>query len=203
MDPSWDLYVFHGKTKYDYADKCTKNITKRKKFLFSLDTDNLTADEYNHLFKQLSFWNKVNADQILVFQTDTVLCKNSLYKIEDFMKYDYIGCPYDGNYIGKNPYRAWGDNYFYGIGGLSFRKKSFMLDCINRNPSVDPNFAEDVFFSNCVNETNNKPETIKVLNQFCSQFHWLEKSFGLHKIGGIQNKNDLYSFCPEGKILDE
>ena len=203
MDPSWDLYVFYGKSKYDYANKSTSNIIKRNKFLVALDTDNLTADDYNKLFKEANFWNKVNAEHILVFQTDTVLCKNSPYKIEDFMKYNYIGCPYSSSYIGKNVNGYWGPtNYFYGIGGLSYRKKSFMMDCINKNPSIESNFAEDVFFSNCAAETNNKPETATILNKFCTQHSWLDKSFGLHKLKYITNKNDLFNYCPEGKILE-
>ena len=91
MDKSWDLYVFYGKSHENYAKESTNKIKGRKVYLLPLETDNLTADEYNALFRQISFWNKVKADNILVFQTDTFLCKGSINKINDFMKFDYIG----------------------------------------------------------------------------------------------------------------
>lgn len=202
MPPSWDLYVFYGKSHYNFAHKATEKILKRNKFLIQLDTDNLDAKGYNKLLKQESFWNKVNAEHILVFQTDSVLCKNSKYKIEEFMNYNYIGCPYNGHYIGKHEMGIWsGKHYFYGIGGLSYRKKSFMIDCI-RNYPIDDDFPEDVFYSNCVAETKDKPENAMVLNKFCTQFSGLDYSFGVHKPERLVNKKEFSGYCPEIKILD-
>jgi hypothetical protein len=201
MDKSWDLYVFHGKSHKEFADNATKDIKDRNKFLIPLDTDNLNANEYNRLFRNKSFWDNVKAEHILVFQTDTVLCKNSKYKIEDFMKYDYIGCPYNGTIIGKTG-KVWGeDNYFYGIGGLSYRNKSFMIDCINKNSNVPPNSPEDVIFSNCVAESKNKPESAEVLNKFCTQFYGLDKSFGVHRPTHLADKETFSEYCPEINIL--
>ena len=202
MDSSWDLYLFYGKSHLEYAEQSTININRRNKFLLPLETDNLDANQYNNLFKQTSFWNKVDAENILVFQTDVVLCGDSQYKIQDFLKYQYIGCPYNNQYIGKDEKGVWGkDHHFYGIGGLSFRKKSFMMKCIEDNPSIDGNFPEDVLFSNCV-ASGNKPENATILNQFCTQFYGYEKSFGIHKPVYLRNKNEFYNYCPEGKILE-
>jgi hypothetical protein len=198
---TWDLYVFHGKSHYNFAYDATKNILQRNKILIQLDTDNLDANSYNKLLKQESFWNKVNAEHILVFQTDSVLCKNSKYKIEDFMKYNYIGCPFNGTYIGKDENGTWsGKHYFYGIGGLSYRKKSFMINCI-RNYPIEDNFPEDVFYSNCVAETSDKPENALVLNKFCTQFSGLDSSFGVHKPESLVNKQEFSNYCPEMNML--
>ena len=201
MDNTWDLYVFHGISHKEFAHNATKHINNRNKFLIPLDTDNLDANEYNRLFRTTTFWDNVNAEHILVFQTDSVLCKNSNYKIEDFMKYDYVGCPYDGTIFGNN-IKFWGkNNHFYGIGGLSYRNKSFMLDCINKNTDIDYNFAEDVLFSNCVADSKNKPESVEVLNKFCTQFHALDKSFGVHKPHHL-DKTTFSEYCPEVNILE-
>jgi len=203
MDSSWDLYVFHGKSHKEFATLSTKTITKRNVYLFPLDTDNLNADQYNYLLKQASFWNKVNAEHILVFQTDTVVCGKSIYNINSFLKYPYVGCPFDNTTVDNHP--IWGDYPFYGIGGLSIRKKSFMMDCIRRNPNVENNYAEDIFFSKCVKDSNIKSITIDVLNQFCTQHTYTKNSFGAHKVNvdlQKEEKQSFYSFCPEAKILE-
>ena len=202
MDKTWDLYVFHGKSAEEFAKDATKNIKERKVFLLPLDTDNLTADEYNKLLKQKSFWEKVNSENILVFQTDTALCGNTNKYIYNFIKYNYIGCPYDYNSLKA----AWTDK-FYGIGGLSFRKKSFMIDCINNNPN--DNGAEDTVFSKCMEESESKTEN-KInpleLNNFCTQHKYNKetKSFGAHRtnIDLIVNKDDFYDYCPEAKFME-
>jgi hypothetical protein len=201
MDKSWDLYVFHGQSNKEFAHNATNHIKDRNKFLIPLDTDNLNANEYNKLLKDKNFWNKINAEHILVFQTDSILCKNSKYKIDDFLKYDYIGCPYNGTIIGDNT-KIWGEtNHFYGIGGLSYRKKSFMMDCINNNSNIEPEFAEDVFYSNCVAKSKNKPESANVLNKFCTQFFGLDISFGVHKPTQLADRETFSKYCPEINIL--
>jgi hypothetical protein len=164
----------------------------------------MSATDYNTLFKKKHFWNKINAEDILVFQTDSVLCGRSYKTINDYIKYDYIGCSYDNKVIGDNMFRHWGSKYhFYGIGGLSFRKKSFMLQCIYDNPNVPNDFPEDMFFSQCVAKSSKRPPTAKVLNQFCTQFVFKEESWGAHKTNvDLQNKDEFYEYCPEARMLE-
>ena len=87
----------------------------------------------------------------------------------------------------------------YGIGGLSFRKKSYMLKCIKNNPNIHDDFAEDVFFSECL--ADYKPD-IKALNQFCTQHKYFDKSFGLHKPLALKDNKELHKYCPEINILE-
>jgi hypothetical protein len=205
MDSSWDLYVFHGKSHTNYAKSATETITTRRVYLYPLDTDNLTADQYNYLLKQKTFWDKVYAEHILVFQTDTVLCGKSAHSIDSFLKYPYVGCPFDTKIVGDHP--IWGGYPFYGIGGLSIRKKSFMMDCIQRHPTVEDTYAEDIFFSKCVKDKGNSENiTVDILNNFCTQHVYAKNSFGAHKVN-IDLPNDeekaFCSYCPEAKILKD
>jgi hypothetical protein len=197
MPPDWDLYVVHGNSNATFAKDAVKDIQRHKVFI-PLPVNNLSANTYNKLFKQLSFWNKIKAENILVFQTDASLCANSSFNIKDFMKYDYIGC--SRNYAFKDK-PDWGgkhaDSYFYGIGGLSFRKNSFQKKCIRDHPNIPPYYSEDVFYSNCVANSPNRPKSIRALQNFCSQSHGF-KSFGAHKTKKI-NKS-FYGFCPEAKF---
>jgi hypothetical protein len=93
----------------------------------------------------------------------------------------------------------WDNEQFYGIGGLSLRKKSFMMKCIADNPTIDKHFPEDVFYSNCVSKSDNRPESAEVLSRFCSQNAYHDNSFGVHK-PAIMNRSDFNKFvqyCPD------
>jgi len=208
MCKSWDLYVFHGASAGAYAKEATKNIKGRRVILIPLETDNLDPDGYNALFKRLDFWNKVKAENILVFQTDVALCPASKYKINDFMKYDYIGCGSYAGAIGKKD--VWAREYskgnsFYGVGGMSFRKNSFQKQCIRKYPEIAADYPEDVFFSNCVEDSPNKPESAEVLANFCTQDSFVKESFGAHKTWVIKKKEEkdaFYNYCPAAKSLE-
>ena len=203
MDKSWDLYVFHGTSNGELSKKATLGL-ERNVHLISLQTDNLTPDTYNELFKKKSFWNKIHAENILVFQIDSALCGNSLHNIKEFMKYGYIGCSVNNTSIGKG---YWGKNVnFYGVGGLSFRKKSFTLKCINDNPNIPKKYPEDVFYSNCVSKSKMRPRKASTLSKFCTQDTYTHKSFGAHKTRRIQNtrrKRQFVKFCPEVKKIGQ
>ena len=85
-----------------------------------LQTDNLARKEYNELFKSLSFWNQIDAEYIQIMQTDSALCKNSRYTLDNFIQFPYIGC---SSYI-----HSWSDldprqPSCLGIGGFSMRTK--------------------------------------------------------------------------------
>lgn len=204
---SWDLYIFHGKSAGAYAQMATSGIKGRRVHLIPLETDNLDATGYNALFKSLDFWNQVKAENILVFQTDAVICSASEFKIRNFMKYDYIGC---GSYAGAigNKKEVWAKEYskgnsFYGVGGLSFRKNSFQKQCIRKYPNIATDYPEDVFYSNCVEDSPNKPESAEVLANFCTQDSFSKKSFGAHNTWYMKedDKIPFYKFCPVAEIL--
>jgi hypothetical protein len=223
MDHSWDLYIFHGDSNKAYTESAAQDIIDEKTravFIKSIHKNNLTADEYNVLFKDPSFWNMIDAEHILVFQTDAVTCKNSSFSVDDFLKYGYIGCSNTANAIGVHPESLWGgsdrwmgkgnmkDYPFYGVGGLSFRKKSFTLKCIRDMSEYPDSFPEDVFYSICVEKPENKhicPEGTEALMNFCTQGHSNpNKSWGAHKTNVHISKNDpFYEYCPEANILFE
>jgi hypothetical protein len=207
MDSSWDLYVFHGNSNKGFAESAVKNIYKRRVFLVPLGTDNLNADEYNALLKKKGFWEQIYAENILIFQTDTALCSKSLNKIYDFINFDYIGCSINDTTIGnKNVPKWWAGENFYGIGGLSFRKKSFTMKCIESGNSDAS--AEDVFYSNCLTNSPNKPVDAVQIAKFCTQNKYTHDSFGAHKTSllkrdSMKRYNKFGEFCPEIHRIDQ
>jgi len=212
FDTSWDLYIFHGQSTGAFAQEAASNIKGRRVILIPLKTDNLNADQYNELFKDPEFWYKVHAENILVFQTDAAVCSKTDYSIYDFVKYDYIGCSINDKTIGTE-YPYWerkGIDNFYGVGGLSFRKRSFMLECIRNNPNVKANYPEDVFYSNCVANSPNRPMKGADLNKFCTQasFTGKYKSLGAHRTSILKDEaasavDPFHAYCPEAKSIEQ
>lgn len=207
MPPHYDLYLFHGASAAAFAGRCVSGITRRRVVLVPLPTDNLTADQYNELFKKQEFWDQVDAENIVVFQTDAVLCAGSPWSIADFEQYGYVGCAYDGV---AGPNTHWAPHAFWGVGGLSFRKKSLMTRCI-RELAHAPHDPEDVFYSDCLQRfgTPDGPYRVpdpRTLSRFCSQNTFLEPSFGAHRLHDMMDRRQLprfVEFCPAASpILD-
>jgi hypothetical protein len=207
MPPEWHLYVFHGEDPLTAAaaEAAVANIRQsRKVFLKSIGLNNMTPTDYNQKFQTKEFWNQVDAENILVFQTDSILCGKR--NINDFIKYDYIGCPLNDSYGVKTPWPGPNEKLFYGTGGLSFRHKSFMLKCIDKYGNTG--LAEDVLFSKCVHESppERRPESSETLHQFCTQKglpKFNQPSFGVHKLSDVESKDivPLFEFCPDAKLL--
>ena len=176
LPPQYDIYLFHGRSHANFARAATTGV-KRVCHLVPLESDNLTAAQYNALLVTKSFWDQVHAENILVFQTDTAICGSASRNLSRFEQFDYIGCPYGDGKTGRH--RLWANEPFYGIGGLSFRKKSAMMACIARG-GQDKNPAEDVFFSACQHNKEPRPASDD-LRAFCTQHKFAGSSLGAHK----------------------
>lgn len=200
MPPSYDLYIFHGETNADFARRAARDIRGRRIRFVRLATKNLTPSEYNTLLTTEWFYDQINAEHILVFQTDTVMCKNSPHNIQQFERYGYIGCPYN-DVIGKG--KHWGaDHSFYGVGGLSMRRKSEALRCIRSERRKGE--GEDVFFSDCVEKGyGKKPESAAIMQAFCTQQHFRGKPLGVHKPSQLVHRDRaaLTNHCPEVRAI--
>ena len=93
--------------------------------------------EYENFLKSPYFWsNFLEFDRIIMFMNDTGIRKNSIL---EFMKYDYIGAPWDHFPIGD-------PRVFQGGGAFSLRNPSLMHRITLENPAP-PGFPEDVYFS--------------------------------------------------------
>ena len=133
IDPSWVFYFFGTNRN----EEKVKNFFKKskRKFIFQNIPDKYmktpTYVDYNRMFTEPDLWNMIDAENILVVQTDVGMCDHKKEKINSFTHYPYIGCAYSKeegeNNWWKDKYK---DAYFYGVGGMSFRKKSFIMKYI-------------------------------------------------------------------------
>ncbi len=151
LDNKWSHTVICCNDNYyhtkELCDRINKNIN-----IIKLDITNATYNYYNNLLLSKEFWEMLNGEKILIYQSDSLIYNSN---IDDFLKYDYIGMPFLFKHYISAPSTV-------GNGGLSLRSKKTMLEVLN-NPNCDKkcsniaehfklktkfdNIPEDIFFS--------------------------------------------------------
>ena len=179
------FYVFHGTDNEDFVRSgFGPEIESGKMILKNLGVKNLKTPDYNNLLTSKDFWSSIDGENILIYQTDTVICGDPGDKLKPFLKYDYVGAPWvNGNYSnGKG-----------GNGGLSFRKKSAMLKALRDKKYNGP--AEDVYFSNSDLNFPSREEAAK----FSAEQMYSKNPFGVHKVWTFNHRwyPELVETCPE------
>ena len=184
LNDKWNFLVFHGSTNKKYIEDIFKSLNTTKKYtLVNLNKNNLTIKEYNKILYTPLFYRFINTEHFLIFQTDTLISDFHYNNIYKFLEYDYVGAPWRHR------------NNQIGNGGLSFRRKSKMLELLNNNFSSKVlNINEDLFFSgsaqNIRNIKINKP-SFELAKEFSIETIYSQNSFGIHKPWRYLNKNKL------------
>mgnify|MGYP003652877903 FL=1 len=209
LPSDWSLQIFHGSSNKEYAIKSSKDL-RREVHLTDLEIDTITADDSSlEIMLTEDFWNKVVGETVLYFECDTMLCPNSEHKVEDFEHFDYIG-GYWGNQLDML------DSDYSKVmnGGLSIRKKSFMLDIIKNElqPYLDRggNPCEDYFVTDRI---RTKPKVKEVLSFSIDNGYMYpldnKAPFGLHKPWGVNPAKghgkyyeDIIRVCEQVKKLE-
>ena len=178
LDERWEFIVFHGNKNEEYVKNIVKSIKnnnqkqKQNIRLVNLNVDNLSIPDYNALFyDKHKIYDHITTETFLVFQTDTLISEKYKDLVYDFIEYDYVGAP-------------WSFNNEVGNGGLSLRKKTKMLEILDKGPTVpDPSVNEDMFFALPTNNVKMiKPDFNSALNfSIETVYNPKNKSFGIHK----------------------
>ena len=138
LGDDWDLLLIGTRISINYVNNSLPNLN----FLnIIISLDNLNPYEYSSILMNKDLLDKYNYENIFVFQTDSILVKEFN---DDILNHDYIGAV---DYC----------NLTYGgivsimyNGGCSFRKKSFMLYCLN---NIDSNLINDFrkkIYNDCI-----------------------------------------------------
>jgi hypothetical protein len=182
------LYIFHGNKNIDYINSIIKDWSNVQ--LVNLNVDNLTINDYNILLTSKSFYYNFKSKYVLIFQTDSIICKENKNYINEFIKYDYVGAPWRNKNVGN--------------GGLSLRKKSKMLEIIENCRYGNNN--EDLYFSHaCPQVILNKP-IYEDSKYFSVETDYSDISFGVHKPWKHLSKDQLIEktdYCEGLDILTE
>tara|TARA_R110001583_G_scaffold4497_4_gene25944 strand:- start:879 stop:1625 length:747 start_codon:yes stop_codon:yes gene_type:complete len=190
LPPDWNLQIFHGLNNLQYINNIVESNNlltsiKEKISFTNLNIESVTQEASSEIMLSEQFWSSINGDIILYFECDSMLCPNSKYKVDDFLDFDYIG-----GYWGNKLYDL---NEQYPVvmnGGVSIRKKQFMLDIIRNKwePYVanGGNTCEDYFVSACIE----KHPTVKQVITFSIDCGYIaplnmEAPFAVHKPWGV------------------
>ena len=194
LNDDWNIIIFHGNLNIDYINNIINNkLSKYKKriALVNLCVNNMTVYDYNRLFiTNKAFYNYIPTEIFLVFQTDTMICKKNKHLINEFLKYDYVGAPWP--HFPKN-------NSNVGNGGLSLRRKSKMLEIMEKDDDI--NLPEDVFFS-CSNKVNTYKPSFEQAKRFAIEHIYSDITFGFHKPWIACEYNKFCKLYPEIKELE-
>jgi len=179
LSHDWDFIIFHGNLNRDYiiqilnSNSILKENMCRIK-LINLNVDNLTIKDYNNLLVSKDLYKNIPTEIFLIFQTDSIICKTNKDLINNFLEYDYTGAPWRNKTVGN--------------GGLSLRKKSKMIEIIERCPYE--NQAEDIYFSSTCPEIFRHMPDFDDAKEFSVEKNFNDKSFGVHKPWKHLNSDD-------------
>lgn len=193
---NWSLYIFHSASNLEFIKRILGHNIENTN-LIQLSKENLTSYDYNDLLISKDFWNKIEADKILIFQTDTFIRR---FGIETFLEYDYIGAPWDipPTYFVDSKIKI-----NIGNGGLSLRSKKTMIDILDNIPYPPPvdmyAHNEDVYFSYGCLKRNWKIPSVETASLFSVESIPEIRSLGAHKCWffaykDIQNLKDFLKF---------
>lgn len=140
LSDDWNVVVCHGTQNEKYVNDIINNDLssyKHRITLQNLGVDNLNSAGYNYLMATKQFHDYIPTEMFLVFQTDSIIIPKYSHLINSFLQYDYVGAPWA--HVNSNLTRQVGN------GGFSLRRKSKMLEIIEKVPY--PGINEDVYFS--------------------------------------------------------
>jgi Protein of unknown function (DUF5672) len=190
--PNAALTIVHSRENADFVRKIIGDTDAVK--CFEMFDGNINRNEYCTLLSEHQFWlDKVESENVLIFQTDTGLRRN---KILRYMEYDYIGAPWSWT-VASDP------RICIGNGGLSLRNRALMGDiCLRyqRDPTYTDESVgepEDIFFARHLIDCDEaRLPTWEEASSFAVEHCQHEDPFGFHQ---------AYKFYPRdvvGKWLD-
>jgi hypothetical protein len=156
-----------------------RQFLPNKTKLYINQTVNSISD-YNRLLTSFEFWEKIDEENILIIQHDSALLRSG---IEEFYKWDYVGAPWTFQEHGGN-------------GGLSFRKRSAMLRCLEIVAPF-PELNEDVYFSNALKFLKMNLAPREICSKFSCEtifklgtlgYHAIDKYLTTEQINQINNQ---------------
>lgn len=167
LNDDWQFLLFVGNDNEAYVRTIVNRIGDPRVCIYNIGIPNLTGLTYSELFTNPLFYSFIHTEMFLVFQTDSIVNPQYKHLIYEFLDYDYVGAPWREGYVGRER--------DVGNGGLSLRKKTKMLEIIDKKIWNGAN--EDLFFS--FYPGINKP-SVSHAEIFSVESIYNERSFGLH-----------------------
>jgi hypothetical protein len=176
LHKDWNLMIICGTKNKDYILSLSKMIGDI--IIVELEVENLTISQYNSLCLSTDLYNLIPTENILIFQIDTLLRKPIT---DDYLKYAYVGAAWRPDF-----------DWFHitngiGNGGLSLRRKSYMLSII-KNKNKEQNMPEDIFIGMMCKKMNLPMPTYQQACCFSVETVMNNDPIGMHNPSFTENQ---------------
>ncbi|KAJ3024255.1 hypothetical protein HKX48_003080 [Thoreauomyces humboldtii] len=142
------------------------------------------------------FWEQIApyADNVLMFQLDSVICSNSAYRPEDFLQWDYIGAPIDPKYgVGYN-------------GGFSLRHIQSFLATVRNVNWTETSDVEDQWFAKHLKKIPGiRLPSIEEASPFAVETVWHDRPMAYHQLKRWwpHRFEEAKSYCPDLVLCED
>jgi hypothetical protein len=165
----WGLVVVHGTANEAFLEAelgSSETILR-----MNIGVDTLRREDYNRLLTSTFFWTSLQAlgvEHALLFQTDALLRHSR--GLDAFLNYDYVGAPWNTT-----------EQIQGGNGGLSLRRVSAIIHCIEVAGPCHPTLNEDLYFSNACKQGILTTPSLELAMRFSCESVLSEDPCGLHR----------------------
>jgi len=205
LSDEWKVVFFHGTNNIEYSKNITDKLNVKynnRIELIMLDVINLDQKSYSKLLATKTvIYDYIQTDYFLIFQTDSMMFKRNSHLIYKFIEndYDYVGAPWliCGYYPTKK-------RNFIGNGGFSLRKKSKVLEIIDKHKwNENDLWHEDLFFTDNYDDVIISKPPYDMAKIFCVDEVFSDVTMACHKTW-CHNHFDFFSkIYPECITLKE
>jgi len=149
-----------------------------------LDTNISSINDYNNLMLDINFWNDINCEKVLVYQSDTFIFKDFDNK---FLKYDWIGANWTKNNADVINKIIGYSNLTGANGGLSLRNVNVIKNILNTKTPKKVTFnnldivPEDTFYSYHIKNNNYEFPSMSECQEFSYEGIHSTNSFACHQ----------------------
>jgi len=201
------IQVYHGTHNKGLLEIIFKDdINSGKISLWNMGVDNLNIQSYSLIFTSKEFWDTIQAEKVLIFQTDAITCSESNIDLSKFYKYSFVGAPLPKHvclliqllFLCKSYYIP---HSLFFTGGLSYRTKSSALKVIKEYP-WDHKVPEDIWFCAFIEKVGGLLPERNIAREFSYESEYLPQNivpWGLHK--PRNNHEKVKQICTNAKKI--
>ena len=192
----WPIQMFHGReNEYLIRNSTLAPLIESGKVFLTMMNETYDKNRTNELLTTTAFWQRVRGEKILFFQIDSVMCSNSPHKITDYLRYDYVGAPWDEKWFSFNK------RYRVGNGGFSLRTRSKVLALLESIP-YDPKLPEDVWVAQNMHRVKGLIPPVSIAKTFAVESILYERPLAVHRfIWNRKLRLQVSSTCPEAMLI--
>lgn len=201
LDNKWMLRVYHGTENADFVREKLQSCHNVK--YVNLGVENVSIEGLNRILMSIGFWKKIDTENVLIFQTDSLLLRKG---IDAFLDYDFVGAPWHQE---NEVYKYTDLKLRVGNGGLSLRRTASMLEALQkcdrkswRKSRQKEN--EDFFYARCLDILGKNMPDYHTAASFAVEVpensSYLSTAIGLHKPFAYLNRAQMLTALDSSEI---